>query len=108
MKISRRGSSADHGTFAIELNAPTINWTTNDNCLTIKQTHIRDFNTKSHHGYTIKISTTEIKTIISTLAQAAQKDPSTFENYFESALKDLCQLQAIAAGLKSASQNRSS
>lgn len=105
MKISRRGSSADHGTSAIELNAPTINWTASDKCLNIKQAHIRDFNTKSHHGYTIKISLTEVAAIISALAQAAQKDPVIFEKELESSLKGLCQLQAIVAGLKSTAQS---
>jgi hypothetical protein len=102
MRISRRGSLADHGTYEIDLNSPVINWKMSDRCLTVKQAHIRDFNTKSHHEYTIKINMSEITKIIASLAQAAQKDPNMFEKDLKISLKDLCQLQAIAAGLNNA------
>ena len=100
MKIVRRGSSADHGESSIDLTAPAIAWAVTDACITIKQSAVKDFSTKSRHSYTVRITQTELNKVLQTLAEAAMCDPAVFEKDFSASLKPLLQLQAVVAGLK--------
>lgn len=70
----------------------------NDSTITIRQSDIKDFSSAAHHSYAVKIKTTEIHSIIAVLAKAAKDDPECFEKILEPSLKQLTQLQIIAAG----------
>jgi hypothetical protein len=100
MKISRRGTSADHGESSIELKAPSFAWRKSDSSITIKQSNVKDFSTKSHHGYTISVGLPELVSLIQSLAEAAHAEPATFEKGLEPSLKALLRIQAVVAGLK--------
>lgn len=100
MKITRRGSGADHGESSIELGEAKIAWRESDFCLTINQSHVKDFSTKSRHGYTVCVTVSEINTLIQTLSDVAIKDPASFEKALEPSLKALIRIQAIIAGVK--------
>jgi hypothetical protein len=100
MKISRKGSTADHGLSSVELTTPSFAWTKSDACLTIKQSHIKDFSTKAHHSYTIRITISELNEIFKSLSNAALADPVLFEKHLEPSLKALLQLQSVAAGAR--------
>jgi hypothetical protein len=100
MKISRRGTAADHGESSIELKTPTFSWRKYDSSFTIKQSNVRDFSTKSHHGYTISLSLPELTSFLQAVSDAACADPTLFEKNLESSLKALTRIQAVVAGLK--------
>lgn len=100
MRVSRRGTAADHGESSIELKTPSFAWRKADSSLTIKQSKVKDFSTKSHHGYTISLSLPELASLIQALSEAALAEPSSFERGLEPSLKALTQIQAVVAGLK--------
>lgn len=100
MKITRRGSTADHGESSIELAEPTFAWSKSNSCLTIKQSRVKDFSTKSQHSYTVRMTVPELNTLIRTLSDAAINDPITFEEALEPSLKALVRIQAVVAGVK--------
>lgn len=100
MKISRRGSAADHGESSIELKKPSFAWRKTDSCITVKQSNIKDFSTKSHHGYTLSLSLPEFVGLLDAISEAAIADPASFEKGLEPSLKALARIQAVAAGLK--------
>jgi hypothetical protein len=100
MKISRRGSTADHGLSSVELPSPAFAWVKSDSCLTVKQSYVKDFSTKAHHSYTIRLTVPELNEILKSLAAAALADPASFERSFEPSLKALFQLQSVAAGIR--------
>lgn len=99
MKISRIGTSANHGESSIELNSPKFSWNSVDSCITIKQSRVRDFSTTSRHNYTVRLSLTEIQGLLQALSEAAISDPNTFEQGLESSIKPLIRIQAVVAGL---------
>jgi hypothetical protein len=100
MKITRRGSAADYGESSIELDEPALAWNKTDSCLTIKQSRIEDFSTKSRHSYTIRVTVPELNTLIQTLSDAAINDPISFEKALEPSLKALIRIQSVVAGVK--------
>jgi hypothetical protein len=100
MKISRRGTAADHGESGIELKTPSFAWRKSDSHITIKQSNVKDFSTKSHHGYTISLGLPELVNLIQCVSDAAFADPAAFEKNLEPSLKALTRLQAVAAGLR--------
>lgn len=68
MKIIRRGSTADHGGSSIDLKAPSFAWKKSDSCITIKQSNVKDFSTKSHHSYTVNPTLPELNNLIQAVA----------------------------------------
>ena len=100
MKISRRGTAADHGESSIELKTPSFAWRKSDSSITIKQSNVKDFSTKSHHGYTISLGLPELVSLIQSLAEAAHAEPAAFEKGLEPSLKALLRIQAVVTGLK--------
>lgn len=100
MKITRRGSAADYGESSVELGEPTFAWSKSDSCLTIKQSRVKDFSTKSRHSYTVRVTVSEINTLIQALSDAAINDPTVFEKALEPSLKALVRIQAVVAGVK--------
>lgn len=100
MKISRRGAAADHGESSIELGEPSFAWNEANSCITIKQSRIKDFSTKSRHSYTVELSIADINQVIRTLSDAAVGDPSQFEKVLEPSLKPILRIQAVASGIK--------
>ena len=101
MKITRRGSAADYGESSVELAEPTFAWKKSDSCLTIKQSRVKDFSTKSRHSYTVRMTVAELNTLILTMSDAAISDPGSFEKMLEPSLKALVRIQAVVAGVKS-------
>ncbi len=100
MKISRRGTAADHGESSIELKTPSFAWRKSDSSITIKQSSVKDFSTKSHHGYTISLSLPELVNLIQSVSEAAFADPALFEKNLEPSLKALTRIHAVVAGVK--------
>jgi hypothetical protein len=100
MKISRRGTTADYGVSSVELSLPAFAWVKADSCLTIKQTKVKDFSSKAHHDYTIRLTVSELNEILVLLSNAAFADPVVFEKHFENSLKALAKLQFVAAGIR--------
>jgi hypothetical protein len=99
MKITRRGSSADHGESSIELNAPTITWSSASTCIWIKQNRVRDFSTDSRHNYTLRLSLYDIGSLIQAISDAAIANPELFEKELEKSIKPVVRLQSVLAGL---------
>lgn len=100
MKITRRGSTADHGESSIEFRGPTFTWRKSDSCLTIKQSYVKDFSTKSRHSYSVDVTASELNTLILALSDAAINDPDSFEKALEPSLKALVRIQAVIAGIR--------
>jgi hypothetical protein len=99
MKISRYGSSADHGVSTIALKDPTCGWSENLNVVTLKKSRVADFNTESRHNYTVTLSLQEIGNILEVVAEEALKNPDLFEKSLQQALKPLLKLQYVLAGM---------
>lgn len=100
MKISRRGAAADHGESSIELGEPTFAWNKTDSCLSIRQSRVKDFSTKSRHSYTVRLTLPEINEVLRTLSDAAISDPGNFEKVLEPSLKAILRIQAVVSGIK--------
>ena len=100
MKISRRGTSADHGQSEVKFVSPKISWLKSDSCIAIEQSNIKDFSTKAHHSYKVRITVAELNAILKSLAAAAIAEPSMFEKNFEPSLKAIMQLQSVVAGVR--------
>ena len=100
MKISRRGSAADHGESSIELDQPIFAWNKAGSCLTVRQSRVKDFSTRSRHSYTVHLTLVEINEVLRTLSDAAISEPASFEKALEPSLKAILRIQAIASGIK--------
>jgi len=101
MKISRTGSTKDHGTRHVALPNPKFGWSKSDLCLTIRHSRAKDFGDgSSHHSYFLTIPAMELNELLAALAKAALSDPSVLEAELGPSLKSLTQLQAVTAGLK--------
>ena len=98
MKISRRGSSADFGQSNIQFKNPSVLWVEKDNCLKISCSKVKDFSTDSHHDYSAFLTTEDLEMLLKTIASAAIKNPSIFEQHLSSSLKSIMQLQAVVSG----------
>ena len=106
MKITRRGSAADHGPREIGLSSPTFQWSSSKACLSIRQGRVKDFTTSAHHSYNVEISPEEINAILEALAKTALADPKAIERHLASSLKSLVQLQSVVAGLYPSNTDR--
>ena len=100
MKISRRGTFANHGQSKVEFVSPKISWLKSDSCIAIEQSRVKDFSTDAHHSYKVLITVAELNKTLESLAAAAIADPSTFEKSFEPTLKAIMQLQSVVAGIR--------
>ncbi len=98
MKIYRRGSQKDHGSKSISLDEPKIELSANQSFVSFAQWNVKDFSGASQHDYTVTLRFRELASAIQVVADAAVKDPESFEKYFEPVLKSLIRLQAVAAG----------
>ena len=99
MKISRYGSTAFHSVSTIELDSPNFSWDSKTMCITVKQSKIKDFSSKSNHDYTISLSLNDVQKLLAALSEGASSEPAIFEKNLESSLKSLTRLQAIIAGI---------
>jgi len=100
MKISRRGSSANHGTNSVELRKISVSWDANEDAIVIKSNNIRDFNTDSSHNYDITIPLCDIAKIISVIGHKGVSLSATgIESGLEDEIKALHRLIAAASGL---------
>lgn len=64
MKISRVGSSANHGRSQINLKDPKVSWNKTENSIDLRSTYVSDFSTESKHDYTVQIDLELIASII--------------------------------------------
>lgn len=100
MKISRRGSNADHGPSSIELNPSAFSWDKLNAALTIRSRYVSDFSTNSKHDYTVTIGIDEINQIVHALSEAAISEPNYFEKTMESSIKDMLRILIVLSGVK--------
>ena len=99
MKITRRGSSADHGPRSINLGNPTIKWNRKHGVVQILKSRIRDFATDSTHNYTIEISLSEIRKIIEVIgAEPVDEIPDTISEELSPCLREIIRLQKACIG----------
>lgn len=99
MEISRRGTSVNYGEYSITLENPIIEWNKSKSGIILKKSGVRDFSSKSNHDYTIAFSSKELVQMFSEMAAAALSDPKSFEEQMGSALKNICQINAVLAGV---------
>jgi len=99
MKISRRGSSADHGSRSINLGKPTIKWNKKLEVVQIRQSRVGDFATDSAHDYTIDIALSEIRRIIEVIGdEPVNENPDTISEELSPCLRELIRLQKACVG----------
>lgn len=99
MKISRRGSSADHGSRSIRINKPTIKWNKKLGVVQFRQSRIGDFATDSTHDYTIEISLSEISKIIEIVGgELVNEVPDTISEEFSPCLRELIRIKKACIG----------
>ena len=67
MRIERKGSSADHGTFYIDLGNPAAEWDSENKCIKISARNILNFYGPAHHDYEILISLNLVHRILKIL-----------------------------------------
>ena len=99
MKISRNGATADHGTRSVNLPEPKFSWNSTDKTVHIKHTAAADFATSANHRYDVMLSPSDLKQLLTVLADVAMKDPSAFESTLASSVRPLSQLVAVASGI---------
>lgn len=99
MKITRRGSSADHGSSSVELKEPKISWDSENTCIKCCQNSIGDFSTYAKHDYTVSISLSEIKSILSVIGEKPVNDlPEIISSAFTPILRPLLRILSICVG----------
>jgi hypothetical protein len=98
MKICRRGSKKDHGAKCIQLDVPEAELNVTYGHVAFSKSNVEDFIGDARHDYTVYFSLEELVNTIKLVADAAVKDPKSFEKHLEPALKSLTRLQAVAAG----------
>ncbi|OGR29422.1 MAG: hypothetical protein A2X83_06275 [Desulfuromonadales bacterium GWD2_54_10] len=100
MKISRYGSSANHGTNSIELKKVNISWNSKENCIAIKSNNIRDFNTESKHNYEVSIPLNDLAEIFKALGnEGVSLSAMMIGTSLENSLKALNRITAAASGI---------
>ncbi len=100
MKITRRGSYADHGTKSIELKEPRLSWDAKDGCIKIKQDSIGDFSTGSRHDYDVSISLSELADILNVVGEKPVNDtPEIISSSLSKSLKPLLRIVFTCIGL---------
>lgn len=100
MKISRYGSTANHGTSTIDLKKIRVAWDEDKNSVIIRSNSVRDFNTDSNHNYRIDISLDELAGIISMLgSEGVDSCPDEIEHEFEKHIKSLNRIVYAASGI---------
>ncbi len=101
MKITRRGTLADHGPATIELKEPKFEWRSGGSNLVIVKAGVGDFSGKARHDYHVQVSASEICALLECLAVAAATAPSEIERALAPALKSTLQLTYIVSGAHS-------
>lgn len=100
MKIARYGSTANHGTSAIDLKKIRVAWDSDTKSIIIRSNSIRDFNTDSNHNYRISISLDELASIINILgSEGVDSCPDTIEQEFDKSIKSLNRMAYAASGI---------
>lgn len=100
MKISRRGSSANHGSRSIALSDPVIRWNKKLGVVQFRQSRIGDFATDATHDYTIDIALSEIREMIKVIGgQPVNEFPDTISDEFSSCLRELIRIQKACIGV---------
>ena len=80
------------------MDAATVGLSPQNSYVSFRKWNVKDFTGAAQHDYTVYLSFEELANSIQVVAEAAVKDPETFEKYFEPVLKSLIRLQAVAAG----------
>jgi hypothetical protein len=100
MKISRRGTFANHGTTSVELKKVNVSWDARGSNIVIKSSGIRDFSTDSNHNYTISIPLEDFAKIIKAVGLSGVASSATdLEAALETEIKALHRILAAATGL---------
>lgn len=72
MKIIRRGARADNGPSSIKLTKITAHHVSTGNEISLQDTDVKDFSTKAHYNYDMRLSYGEIGLIIKALANSSE------------------------------------
>jgi hypothetical protein len=100
MRVSRRGTDANHGTSVINLNKVSASWNSSPKGLVLNSRRVRDFNTKATHDYTIAVPLNELALLLQAMGGTACKESaSEVEAELAGALKDMVRLVATASGV---------
>ena len=99
MKITRRGTSSDHGPSDIELGDVAVKWQSSPAFVHLRATGVRDFNREAHHDYDIRMSVEELRALLGALGRAALEVPEELHAVLEPSVVDLTRLVAVGAGL---------
>ncbi len=99
MKISRKGSSADHGTKYIELNDARITWNNEHHILQFRKQRIKDFVSDATHDYTVDISLSEIRTMLKVIGDKPVSEvPDILSNELSPCLREIIRIQQACVG----------
>ncbi len=97
MKITRRGSSANHGDSEIELENYEIKY--GNSTIHLQKSRIKDFNTDSTHDYTISLSMEELSNLIKFLGdKIPNKDPESISSAFSPCLREIIRIHNTCVG----------
>ena len=97
MKISRRGSLADHGASEVVLGTPEA--VCDGEVVHLRAKGARDFNTSANHDYDVSLSIEDIRNLVRALSKAALASPTAWERHLDPIGKDLVRLAATSMGL---------
>ena len=97
MNITRRGATYNYGPRTVVLDNATASCS-DAASVVLTASHVKDFTGKSHHDYTVTISAEDLVLILRCVASSAMANPVPFSQALSPVLKELVQLQLIAAG----------
>jgi hypothetical protein len=99
MKITRRGSGADHGPSSIEIDKPKFSWNEKEKVVEIRQTGIRDFTSGSTHNYVFQISLNEIKELVKIVGdKPANNCAEEISEIFSVCLREVIRIEKCCIG----------
>ena len=99
MKISRVGSSANHGRSFISIKEPKISWNKSEDLIQIRASCISDFSTDSRHDYTLDIGLDEIASILKLLGDRLPNEvPEVLASNFSPVLREIIRLEKVCIG----------
>jgi len=99
MKISRVGSSANHGRSQINLKDPRISWNKTENAIELRSTYVGDFSTDSRHDYTVQIDLELIANMVRLLGDKLPNEiPEMLSTKLSPVLREIIRLQKTCIG----------
>lgn len=99
MKITRWGSSANHGANSIEIHNPKISWNETEKTVEIRQWGVKDFTSGSTHDYVFHISLNEVKELVKIVGdKPVNSCAREISEIFSSCLREVIRIEKCCVG----------